>query len=112
MHTKLIEKLREDAEHHIEVAQECDCNPIYTINFQHYLHCHEAIQMLNEDFEYIQKIRKEWQEDYALLDDVCRQQLSLERVLKKVINVLKYESTQEDKDAVLNDLKTLGINNE
>lgn len=43
---QLIERLRSDAEHHRQVAADCDCRPEDTINWQHALNCEEAAHFI------------------------------------------------------------------
>lgn len=59
----IIDRLKEDAEHHREIAQDCDCNPVHTVNWQHALNCEEAAARIQEleaqAREHIEQIRAE-----------------------------------------------------
>ena len=54
--TDIVIRLRDDAQHHIEVAHDCDCAPNDTVNFKHAVNAHEAaneIEMLREQVAHL-----------------------------------------------------------
>lgn len=46
----IVERLREDASHHRDVAGDCDCRPEDTVNWEHAVNCEEAANRI-EDLE-------------------------------------------------------------
>lgn len=61
----IVERLREDAEHHLDVARCCDCDPKHTVNYKHYKNNLEAaneIEQLREALNCVILYWDEWKD--------------------------------------------------